>query len=68
MLLGTLDARDRGRAGGKWLRPGEVVDRVASHFCPAGYASVYPARSRFDSEGLVEYETVPSEKGPNRKV
>jgi PadR family transcriptional regulator, regulatory protein AphA len=43
-------------------------DRVASHFCPAGYGSVYPALSRFESEGLVEYETVPSEKGPDRKV
>jgi DNA-binding PadR family transcriptional regulator len=43
-------------------------DRVASHFCPAGYGSVYPALSSFESEGLVEYETVPSEKGPERKV
>ena len=43
-------------------------DRVASHFCPAGYSSVYPALSRFESEGLVEYETVPSEKGPDRNV
>ena len=43
-------------------------DRVASHFCPAGYSSVYPALSRFESEDLVEYETVPSEKGPKRKV
>ena len=43
-------------------------DRVASHFCPAGYGSVYPALARFESEGLVEYETVPSEKGPDRKV
>ena len=43
-------------------------DRVASHFCPAGYSSVYPALSKFDSEGLVEYKTVPSEKGPDRNV
>ena len=43
-------------------------DRVASHFCPAGYGSVYPALARFESEGLGEYETVPSEKGPDRKV
>ena len=43
-------------------------DRVASHFCPAGYSSVYPALSRFESEDLVEYDTVPSEKGPKRKV
>ena len=43
-------------------------NQVASHFCPAGYSSVYPALSRFESEGLMEYETVPSEKGPDRNV
>ena len=43
-------------------------DQVASHFCPAGYSSVYPALSRFESGDLVEYDTVPSEKGPKRKV
>jgi DNA-binding PadR family transcriptional regulator len=43
-------------------------DKVASHFCPAGYGSVYPALSRFEGEGLVERETVPSGKGPERKV
>lgn len=41
---------------------------VASHFCKAGYGSVYPALSRFDREGLVTHESVPSEKGPARKV
>ena len=43
-------------------------NQVASHFCPAGYSSVYPALSRFESGDLVEYDTVPSEKGPKHKV
>ena len=43
-------------------------ERVASHFCSAGYGSVYPALAKFGQEGLVVYETVPSEKGPDRKV
>ncbi|HZB82061.1 MAG TPA: PadR family transcriptional regulator [Rubrobacteraceae bacterium] len=43
-------------------------DRVASHFCPAGYGSVYPALASFEREGLVEYETLPSQRGPERKV
>lgn len=43
-------------------------ERVASHFCTAGYGSVYPALARFEEEGLVEYETAPSERGPERKV
>jgi PadR family transcriptional regulator AphA len=43
-------------------------DLVASHFCPAGYGSVYPALASFEREGLAEYETLPSEKGPDRKV
>lgn len=43
-------------------------EMVASHFCSAGYGSVYPALARFESEGLVVHETVPSERGPERKV
>jgi len=43
-------------------------DQVASHFCTAGYSSVYPALARFEKEGLVMYETVPSDRGPDRKV
>ena len=43
-------------------------DRVASHFCPAGYGSVYPALARFEREGLAVHEAVPSERGPERKV
>ena len=43
-------------------------DRVASHFCSAGYGSVYPALARFEHEGLAVHEAVPSERGPRRKV
>lgn len=43
-------------------------DRVASHFCTAGFSSVYPALGRFERGGLVVYETVPSDRGPERKV
>jgi len=43
-------------------------ERVASHFCSAGYGRVYPALGRFEEEGLVVHETLPSERGPERKV
>ncbi len=43
-------------------------ENVASHFCTAGYGSVYPALGKFEAEGLVVHETVPSELGPDRKV
>jgi DNA-binding PadR family transcriptional regulator len=43
-------------------------DRVASHFCTAGYGSIYPALAGFEREGLVVCEAVPSERGPERKV
>jgi len=43
-------------------------EEVASHFCTAGYSSVYPALARFEEDGLVVHETVPSGKGPERKV
>lgn len=46
----------------RWFR------RVASHFCSAGYGSVYPALARFEEDELVERETTPSERGPERKV
>jgi len=43
-------------------------DQLASHFCTAGYSSVYPALARFEGEGFVVYEAVPSDRGPERKV
>lgn len=55
----------RSRSGydlNKWF------DEVASHFCTAGYSSVYPALSKFEQEGLVVHETVTSDRGPQRKV
>ena len=42
--------------------------RIASHFCSAGYGSIYPALSRFEEDGLVVHEVVPSGQGPERKV
>ena len=43
-------------------------DEAASHFCTAGYSSVYPALNGFERDGLVVHETVPSDRGPERKV
>ena len=43
-------------------------DQVASHFCTAGYSSVYPALARFEGEGLVVFYALPSDRGPERKV
>lgn len=43
-------------------------DRIARHFCSAGYGSIYPALSRFEEERLVVHEVVPSGQGPVRKV
>jgi DNA-binding PadR family transcriptional regulator len=43
-------------------------EKVASHFCTAGYGSVYPALGRFEEDGLVAHEAVASERGPERKV
>lgn len=62
-MLAALAHRPRsGYDLNKWF------DEVASHFCTAGYSSVYPALNRFEREGLVVHETVPSERGPERKV
>ena len=38
------------------------------HFCPAGYGSIYPALATLARNGLVEYELVPQEGKPDRKV
>jgi len=43
-------------------------ERSASHFCTAGFSSVYPALAMFEREGLVFHETVPGDRGPERKV
>jgi DNA-binding PadR family transcriptional regulator len=38
------------------------------HFFPAGYGSIYPALATLARNGLVEYELVPQEGKPDRKV
>ncbi len=44
------------------------MERETSHFFAIGHSSIYPALSRMEREGLVRYEVVPSERGPERKV
>ena len=62
-MLAALAHRPRsGYDLNKWF------DEAASHFCTAGYSSVYPALALFEREGLVVYEAVPSDRGPERKV
>lgn len=38
------------------------------HFFPAGYGSIYPALATLARNGLVEFEDVPQEGKPDRKV
>ena len=38
------------------------------HFYPAGYGSIYPALSTLARNGLVEFELVPQDGKPDRKV
>ena len=38
------------------------------HFFPAGYGSIYPALSTLARNGLVEFELVPQDGKPDRKV
>jgi PadR family transcriptional regulator, regulatory protein AphA len=44
------------------------MERETSHFFVIGHSSIYPALARMEGEGLVRYEVVPSERGPERKV
>jgi DNA-binding PadR family transcriptional regulator len=46
----------------KWM------ERETSHFFVIGHSSIYPALARMEREGLVRYEVVPSDQGPQRKV
>ena len=46
----------------KWM------ERETSHFFAIGHSSIYPALARMKREGLVRYEVVPSDQGPERKV
>lgn len=38
------------------------------HFFPAGYGSIYPALATLARNGMVEFEEVPQEGKPDRKV
>lgn len=38
------------------------------HFFPAGYGSIYPALATLARNGMVEFENVPQEGKPDRKV
>ena len=38
------------------------------HFFPAGYGSIYPALATLARDGLVEFEQVPQDGRPDRKV
>ena len=38
------------------------------HFFPAGYGSIYPALSTLARNGLVEFEQIPQDGKPDRKV
>lgn len=38
------------------------------HFFPAGYGSIYPALANLAESGLVEFEEVPQDGKPDRKV
>ena len=38
------------------------------HFFPAGYGSIYPALATLARSGLVEFEEIPQEGKPDRKV
>lgn len=38
------------------------------HFFPAGYGSIYPALATLARNGMVEFEDVPQEGKPDRKV
>ena len=46
----------------KWM------ERETSHFFAIGHSSIYPALARMEREGLVRFEVVPSDRGPERKV
>jgi PadR family transcriptional regulator, regulatory protein AphA len=46
----------------KWM------ERETSHYFAIGHSSIYPALARMEREGLVRYEVVPSDQGPERKV
>jgi DNA-binding PadR family transcriptional regulator len=55
-----------GEASGYDLK--KLFESSFGHFFPAGYGSIYPALSTLARNGLVEYELVPQDGKPDRKV
>ena len=55
-----------GEASGYDLK--KFFESSFGHFFPAGYGSIYPALSTLARNGLVEYELVPQDGKPDRKV
>jgi DNA-binding PadR family transcriptional regulator len=62
ILAGLLRQPRSGYDLTKWM------ERETSHFFVIGHSSIYPALARMEREGLVRYEVVASERGPERKV
>ena len=46
----------------------KCFESTFGHFFPAGYGSIYPALATLARNGLVEFEEVPQEGKPDRKV
>ncbi len=62
ILAGLIHKPRSGYDLTKWM------ERETSHFFAIGHSSIYPALARLEREGLVRYEVVPSDQGPERKV
>ena len=62
ILAGLIRMPRSGYDLSRWMQ------RETSHFFAIGHSSIYPALARMEREGLVRYEVVPSERGPQRKV
>ena len=46
----------------------KCFESTFGHFFPAGYGSIYPALATLARDGLVEFEEIPQEGKPDRKV
>ena len=46
----------------------KCFESLFGHFFPAGYGSIYPALATLARNGMVEFEEVPQEGKPDRKV
>lgn len=44
------------------------IAKAAHHYWAADHSSIYPALAQLKRQGLVTFETQPSERGPKRKV